>query len=54
VDDCIRVQRTRPSGEVEAFSSPRQVFMLLQATNSKKKINRTKSVPGWMPASAVP
>jgi len=54
VDDCIRVQRTRPSGEVEAFSSPRQVFMLLQATSSKKKIDRTKSVPGWMPTSAVP
>jgi hypothetical protein len=54
VDAYIRVQRTRPSGMVAAFSSPRQVFMLLQGTSSQKTIDRTKSVPGWIPTSAVP
>jgi len=54
VDDCIRVQRTRPSGEVEAFSSPKQIFILLQTNSSQKKIDRTKSVPGWMPATSYP
>jgi ferredoxin len=54
VDDCIRVQRKRPSGELEAFSFPKQVFILLQANNSQKRIERTKSVPRWMPETSLP
>ena len=54
VDDCIRIQRTRPSGEVEVFSSPKQVFILLQTNSSQKKIDRTKSVPRWMQATTFP
>ena len=54
VDDCIRIQRTRPSGEVETFSSPKQVFILLQTNSSQKKIDRTKSVPRWTQATSFP
>ncbi len=54
VDDCIRVQRTRPSGEAEGFSSPQQVYRLLHAANAQKRIERTTSVPRWMPTLAVP
>ena len=54
VDDCIHVQRTRSSGEVEGFSSPQQVHRLLHAANAQKKIERMTSVPGWMPISVVP
>jgi ferredoxin len=43
VDDCIRIQRTRVDGEVETFSNPKQVFLLLQNLSSQKKIERTKS-----------
>jgi Fe-S-cluster-containing hydrogenase component 2 len=54
VDDCIRVMRKRPSGAVEAFSSPRQIFILFKTNSSQKKIDRTKSVPGWMQATSFP
>jgi len=54
VDDCIRVRRKRPSGEVEAFSSPRPILILLQAKSSQKKIDRVKSVPGWVQATSLP
>jgi Fe-S-cluster-containing hydrogenase component 2 len=54
VDDCIRIQRKRPSGEVEAFSFPKHVFILLQANSSQKRIDRTKSVPRWMQAISLP
>ena len=47
VDDCIRIRRKRPSGEIEEFSSPRQVFLLLQEIGSGKKIERVKSVLRW-------
>lgn len=43
VDDCIRVQRRRPNGEVEEFSTPRQVFILLQKIDTKKRRDRVKS-----------
>lgn len=54
VDDCIRIQRTRPSGEVEVFSSPKQIFILLQTNSSQKKIDRLKSVSRWMQATSLP
>jgi ferredoxin len=47
VDDCIRVQRRRPSGEVEAFSNPRQAFLLLRRLRSGKRSERMKSVLQW-------
>jgi Fe-S-cluster-containing hydrogenase component 2 len=54
VDDCIRVQRKRPSGEVETFASPKPILILLQAKSSQKKIDRVNSVPGWMQETSLP
>jgi len=47
VDDCIRVRRKRPTGEVEEFSNPRQVFLLLQRIGSGMKTERVRSVLEW-------
>lgn len=47
VDDCIRVWRRRPSGEVEEFSNPRQAIVLLHKIASMKRFDRVNSVPGW-------
>ncbi|MCK5402917.1 hypothetical protein KAI60_02275 [Candidatus Bathyarchaeota archaeon] len=47
VDDCIRIRRKRSNGEIEEFSTPRQVLILLQKIDSKKKIERIKSIPKW-------
>lgn len=44
VDDCIQVRRKRPNGEIEKFSSPRDVLMLLRQINSKKTIERVNSI----------
>lgn len=54
VDDCICVRRKRPSGEVEAFSSPKPIFIILQAKSSQKKIDRVKSVPRWIQETSLP
>lgn len=44
VDDCIQVRRKRPNGEIENFSSPRDVLALQRRINSRKTIDRVKSV----------
>ena len=44
VDNCIRIRRKRPNGEVEEFSTPRDVFMLLHKINSEKRSDRIKSI----------
>lgn len=54
VDDCIHVRRKRPSGEVETFSTPRSILVLLQAKSSEKRIDRVTSVPGWMQETSFP
>ena len=36
VDDCIRVKRRRPNGEVEEFSTPEEALRLLHRINSGK------------------
>jgi len=43
VDDCIRVERRRPNGKTERFSSPREVFRLLDSINSQKRVERMES-----------
>jgi len=43
VDDCIRVNRKRPNGEIERFNNAREVLMLLCNINSRKAVERTKS-----------
>ena len=44
VDNCIYVRRKRPNGEVEEFSTPRDVLMLLHKINSEKRSDRIKSI----------
>ena len=36
VDDCIKVERKRPNGEVEEFSTPEEASRLLDRINSRK------------------
>ena len=36
VDNCIRVKRKRPNGDVEEFSTPEEALRLLQRINSQK------------------
>jgi ferredoxin len=47
VDDCIRIRRKRPSGEIEEFSTPRHVLILLMKIDSQKKIERINSILRW-------
>jgi ferredoxin len=47
VDDCIRIKRQRPNGEIEEFSTPRHVLVLLQNMDSKKKIKRINAILRW-------
>ena len=44
VDNCIHVRRKRPNREVEEFSTPRDVLMLLHKINSEKRSDRIKSI----------
>ena len=43
VDNCIRVRRKRSNGEVENFSTPRDVLRLLHNINSRKRCDRLRS-----------
>ncbi len=43
VDDCIKVERTREDNTVERFSKPRDVIMIQERCNSKKRLDRVKS-----------
>jgi len=44
VDDCIRVERKRESGEVERFSKPKDVLTLQQRINARRRFERVKEV----------
>lgn len=44
IDNCIHVIRKRSSGEIERFSKARDVLILLYNVNSKKAVERIKSV----------
>ena len=44
VDDCIKVERKRESGETERFSKPKDVFKLEHSINTKKRVERIKEV----------
>jgi len=43
VDNCIRVGRRRPNGEMERFSTPRDALMLLSGIGSRKRLSRIES-----------
>lgn len=44
IEDCIKVERKRESGENETYSKPRDVLILQQKINSKKRFQRTREV----------
>ena len=44
VDDCIKVARKRETGEEERFSRPRDVAILIQNINAKRRLERIQEV----------
>lgn len=44
VDDCIKVERKREDGKVERFSKPKDVIMLGEKLNLKKRLARVKAI----------
>jgi NAD-dependent dihydropyrimidine dehydrogenase PreA subunit len=44
VDDCIRVTRKRPDGEIERFSNPKDVLELQCNINTEKRKERVTSL----------
>lgn len=44
VDDCMKVARKRPTGEVETFSKPTEVLLIQNHINAKKRFERTRGI----------
>jgi len=44
VDNCIQVERKRPNGETERFSSPIHVCLLLERLNARNRMKTIESV----------
>jgi ferredoxin len=44
VDNCIKVERKRESGETERFSKPKDVLMLENNINTRKRVTRVREV----------
>jgi ferredoxin len=44
VDDCIEMVRLRENGEVERFSRPREILLLENNINTRKRVERIESV----------
>jgi ferredoxin len=44
VDDCVKVTRKREDGAVEKFSKPRDVVVLENSINAKKRFQRVREV----------
>lgn len=44
VDDCIKITRKRPNGEVEVFSKPRDFITRQSNINARKRLERIKEV----------
>ncbi len=44
VDDCIKVERKRETGEVEKFSKTRDVVVLEDKINAQKRFSRVREV----------
>lgn len=40
VDDCIKIERKRDSGEIETFSKPQEVIKLEDKISAKKRVKR--------------
>jgi NAD-dependent dihydropyrimidine dehydrogenase PreA subunit len=48
VDDCIRVSRKRPDGEVEEFSNIKDICVLMNKIIGKKRRDRVRSRLEWV------
>ena len=44
VDDCIKVERKRDDGKVERFSKPKDVLVLGEKLNARKRVERVKAI----------
>jgi hypothetical protein len=44
VDDCVKVTRKHEDGAVEKFSKPRDVVVLENSINAKKRFQRVREV----------
>lgn len=44
VDNCIKLERTREDGTVERLSKPKDVVLLTDKNNSRKRLVRVKTV----------
>jgi hypothetical protein len=44
VDDCIKVERKREDGTTERFGKPKDVIMLEEKLNAKKRFERVKAI----------
>lgn len=44
VDECIKIERKRPNGEVERFSKPSEYIILQHVISGKKRLERVKSI----------
>jgi len=44
VDNCIQVERKRPNGETERFSTPTHVYSLLERLNTQNRIKTAELV----------
>ncbi len=44
VDNCIKIERKRENGKVERFSKPKDVIMLGEKVNEKKRFDRVSAI----------
>ena len=44
VDDCIKIERKREDGKVECFSKPKDVIMLGEKVNGKRRLDRVRAI----------
>ena len=44
VDDCIKIERKREDGKVERFSKPKDVIMIGEKVDGKKRFDRVKTI----------
>lgn len=44
VDNCVKVERKRPNGEMEQFSKPSDVTKLLEDVNTRNRMKTVKSL----------
>ena len=44
VDDCIKIERKREDDKVERFSKPKDVILLEEKVNGKKRLDRVKAI----------